>query len=282
MSDKGKKKIGVISMARNDDFFIPKWMDYYGRQFGFENLFLVLDGFDQLIPKTKYPVNILRVPHHQYGRAEGDKNRARMISSFAKTLFFRYDKIIAMDIDEFLVIDPKMNMTLSDYLQQDFTSSSLSGLGLDVGQHIDEEKKIDINRPFLEQRKYAHVSARYTKPVVANKPVVWGSGFHRVKGKNFTLDPNLYLFHFGMVDYEISVSKTNDQSRLAQGWKNHLDRRNKLFELIKNSSTLEGDDFFPIARKRQRLFRPIFAWNKPGTLPENPIVIIPERFKNTV
>lgn len=269
-------------MARNDDFFIPKWISYYGGQFGFENLFLVLDGLDQNIPETKYPVNIIRVPHLQLGRAAGDKNRARMVSSLARTLFFRYDKIIALDIDEFLVIDPRVKISLFDYLQKDFLSSSLSGLGLDVGQHLDEEMKIDPEKAFLEQRKYAHVSARYTKPVVANRPLTWGSGFHRVKGKNFHIDPDLYLFHFGMVDFEKSQSKTNDQSRIDQGWEGHLDRRNQLFELIRKSTIHDGDSFFPEARKRQSLFRPIFAWNKPGTLKEKPIVRIPERFKGVV
>lgn len=269
-------------MARNDDFFIPKWIAYYGSQFKYENLFLVLDGLDQAIPDTNHPVNIIRVPHLQLGRAAGDKNRARMISNLARTLFYRYDKIIALDIDEFLVIDPKLEVSLSDYLQKNFSSSSLSGLGLDVGQHLDEEKEIDLEKPFLEQRKYAHVSARYTKPVLANKPLTWGSGFHRVKGKNFHIDPNLYLFHFGMVDFEKSQSKTNDQSRISQGWERHLDRRNQLFDLIRNSPIVDGDEFFPEARKRQSIFRPIFAWNKPGTLREKPVVRIPERFKSTV
>lgn len=282
MSDKGKKKIAVISMARNDDFFIPKWVSYYGNEFGYENLFLVLDGHDQIIPEINASVNVMRVPHLPLGRAAGDKNRARMISSLAKTLFYRFDKVIALDIDEFLVIDPKLEKSLCNYLEQDFSRSSLSGLGLDVGQHLDKEKPIDISKPFLSQRSYAHVSARYTKPVVANRPLTWGSGFHRVKGKNFHIDPNLFLFHFGMVDFEKSSSKTKDHSRIAQGWEGHLDRRNQLFDLIKTAQILDGDRFFPEARRRQNLFRPFFAWNKPGTLSEKPVIKIPERFKQSV
>lgn len=282
MKDKGKKKIAVISMARNDDFFIPKWLDHYSKEFGVENLFLVLDGLDQSLPLVDSFVNIIKVPHLQLGRAAGDKNRANMVSTLAKTLFHRYDKVIACDIDEFLVIDPKTGVKLLDYLQHTFSSSSLSALGLDVGQHLEEEKVIDIDKPFLEQRNYAHVSARYTKPVVANRPLRWGSGFHRVKGKNFTIDPNLYLFHFGMVDFARSTSKTEDASRIAQGWQAHLERRNELFDLISKCTAIHGDKFFDVARKRQSLYRPIFAWNKPGTLREKPIIVVPERFKQIV
>lgn len=282
MSDKGKKKIGVISMARNDDFFIPKWVDYYGEQFGKENLFLVLDGFDQKIPEQANDINVIKVPHISLGRAEGDRNRARLVSSFAKSLFYRYDRVIAHDIDEFLVLDPQTGMNLDAYLQKNFSTKSLSGLGLDVGQHLDVEQKLDPSRPFLEQRSFAHVSARYTKPVVANSPLTWGSGFHRVKGKNFHIDPNLFLFHFGMVDFKRAKGKTNDVSRIDAGWGKHLDRRYQLFELITKGQAIDGDSFFTLARRRQSGFRPIFAWNKPGTLKEKPVIKIPERFRSVI
>ena len=45
-----------------------------------------------------------------------------------------------MDIDEFLLIDPNLNHPFN-YLNQEFKYSSLSGLGLDVGQHPISEKQ---------------------------------------------------------------------------------------------------------------------------------------------
>ncbi|WP_291780943.1 glycosyltransferase family 2 protein [Cecembia sp.] len=273
------KPIAAISMARNDDFFIPKWISYYGNEIGYSNLFLILDGEDQKLPKDHDKINVLRVPHRSMGRAKGDRNRSRMISAFARGLFYRYDRVIAHDIDEFLVLDPKIKLSLFQYLQKDFGRSSISGLGLDIAQHLDLETEIDIKRPFLEQRSYAHVSARYTKPALALQPLTWGSGFHRIKGRNFHIDPNLFLLHFGMIDFNRSKEKTQDSSRLLQGWAGHLDRRLQLYELIKKQKSLDADGFFPQARKRQQLFRPLFAWNKPGTLSEKPVVMLPERFK---
>ena len=64
-----------------------------------------------------------------------DRYRAKKISEFAKKLYPRYKAVLAMDIDEFLVIDPNVNQSLFDYLNHEFKYSSLSGLGLDVGQH---------------------------------------------------------------------------------------------------------------------------------------------------
>ncbi len=58
MKNTKEKRIAVISMARNDKIFIQKWINYYGSEFGFENLYLILDGHDQNIPensrKNKY------------------------------------------------------------------------------------------------------------------------------------------------------------------------------------------------------------------------------------
>jgi len=269
-------------MARNDEFFIRKWIDYYGRQFGRENLFLILDGHDQALPEGHETINVIRLPHAAMSRSRGDRNRARMVSYFARALFHRYQVVIAHDIDEFLVIDPAVNINLSDYLRAVSGRSSLSALGLDVGQHLDEEKAIEAGSPFLEQRSYAHVSARYTKPVVALRPLTWGSGFHRIKGRNFRIDPNLFLFHFGMVDYEMSVGKTGNNDLLKSGWTGHFDRRLQLFELIRNSQPVDGDSFFRQARRRQSVLRPFYALNKPGMLRDKPIIKIPDRFRSVI
>jgi hypothetical protein len=126
------------------------------------------------------------------------------------------------------------------------------------------------------------VSARYTKAVVANRPLRWGAGFHRVRFRNFHIDPNLFLFHFGMVDYDISKRKMEDQLLLSAGWRGHLDRRYELFDLITKKNPVDGDAFFKQARRRESILRPLFALNKPGMLPEKPVIRIPERFRSIV
>ncbi len=282
MSGGSHKKIGVVSMVRNDRFFIPKWMEYYGAQLGRENLYLILDGQDQPFPEGHETINVIRIPRQKLNRSSGDKNRINVISNFVKALFPRYDLIIAHDIDEILVADPNQNLTLADYLQRPVRYASLSALGLDVGQHLDLEQPIDPARPFLEQRSFAHVSARYTKAVVATRPLTWGSGFHRVRFRNFHIDPNLFLFHFGMVDYAISKGRMEDPSLIHAGWRGHLDRRFELFDLITKKTPVDGDRFFRKARIRQNLFRPLFAINKPGMLSEKPVIRIPERFRHIV
>ena len=136
----------------------------------------------------------------------------------------RYDVVLATDIDEFLVLDPNTGLKLNEYLSKNFISSSLSALGIDVAQHPTFEKSIDKKKPFLSQRKYAFISDRYTKPIISLEPLNWGSGFHRVKGKDFTIDPNLFLFHFGLVDIKILKNKHKDRELISLGWNNHFKR----------------------------------------------------------
>ena len=279
-----KIPIAAITTVRNDDLFLPKWISYYGSAFGFRNLYIFLDGHDQVKPDCDGAelVNFIQLPFQPLERAKADRRRARIMSHLARGLFWLYDSVLAMDVDEFLVVDPQINTPLAEYLHQQKGRPTLSGLGLDVGQNMSKEQALDPSQAFLKQRKHAHLSSRYTKPIVANQPVTWGSGMHRVKGKNFHIDPNLYLFHFGMVDFLRSTDKTSDADRLAAGWENHLQRRHSLFKIITHTEPQCWDSCIDAARKTQQRKRQLFSWNKPRLLAKDQVVIIPDRFQDLI
>ena len=183
------KRIAAITMARNDEFFLSRWIKYYGEQIGTENLYIYLDGLDQTAPSNAGKANIKKLPHKEEAVQRGDKTRIILLSSLANELFKKgYDIVIGCDCDEFLIIDPALNISLKEYLSTIKNKTSVSGLGLDIGQDLNSEKKLDMTKNFLEQRNYALLSTRYTKPVVLMKPATWGSGFHSVKGHNFHID----------------------------------------------------------------------------------------------
>ena len=277
-----QKRIAAITTVRNDRLFLPKWISYYAQQFGEENLFVILDGHDQEPPEHIGRVNVLRLPHIPKKRTPAMKRRARIMSKFAQGLHHHFDIVMATDVDEFLILDPKRNESLAEYLSTIKGRSTVSGLGLDVGQHLDHESVLNTTKPFLDQRRFAHLSSRYTKPVVSFQPITWGGGLHRVKGRNYHIDPNLFHFHFGMVDYEHSTGKTADEDRLNTGWKHHLKRRHKLFQIIAESTPIPGDEFFEEARRIQTRRRYPLQWNKPRLMKNDPVVIIPPRFKGIV
>ena len=270
------KKIAAITMARNDEFFLTRWIKYYGDEIGTENLYIYLDGTDQVTPKNAGAAHIKKLPHTDMPRAAGDKYRIGLMNDLARELLKSYDIVIGCDCDEFLIVDTNTNKTLAEYLSGIKIKNTVSGLGLDVGQNMNCESTLDASAPILPQREYALLSTRYTKPVVKNAPVDWGSGFHSISGHNFHIDKNLYLLHFGAVDMQML-----EQKAAARGadWLNHLRRRgNGTINAVTNLPARD-EKWLRRARILQTFARPIYALDKPGMFGLKRVVKIPSRFK---
>ena len=143
---------------------------------------------------------------------------------------------------------------------------------------MNTEKQLDTTKSFLSQRNFAFISTRYTKPVVINRPVRWGSGFHRIKNHNFHIDKNLYLLHFGAVDMQMLIDKATSR---GPDWVNHLKRRgNGTINDITNRPA-RGEIWRKIARKIQTYIRAPYAINKPNMLGLKLVVKIPPRLKKS-
>lgn len=269
-------------MVRNDEFYLKKWVEYYGSELGVQNLYIFLDGTDQNVPQWCAGTNIEAVDKIPGQVVEAEKGRLDFLSAKAAELLESYDLVIGVDADEILVVDPALGISLKEYLSDADIDVSLSGLGVDVGQHTDEEGDIDGDHAFLSQRHYARLSTRYTKPCVIARPVRWGRGFHRVKGHNFHIGRNLFLFHFGYFDLGRIKARFEDPSRRAAGWTKHLERRSKTIRQVTEGKARDWDRWTRNARLIQTFCRPPYAWNKPAMFELVVIVRIPDRFSNIV
>jgi len=268
-------------MARNDEFFLNRWVAYYGKIFGEENLYIYLDGIDQVAPSGAGKTNVKIVEKQGIKVVDAEKRRLDFLSDRATELFsVGYELVIGCDADEFLIVEPNLHLSLAEYLSQIKIKTSVSALGIDVGQHLTKELPLDKSKPVLEQRNFALINSRFTKTSIIAKPVRWGRGFHRVNGHNFRIDKNLYLLHFGNIDYDALMEKFNSQDIIARGEQKHYKRaRFRVIDTISNKKATDGDKNFGLARLIQTVFRPIYAWNKPSMLGMRWIVKIPERFK---
>lgn len=297
MNSQFKARICAVTTSRNDNFFLSRWIEWYGGLIGKENLFIFLDGRDQQIPENAGGAHVTAVDHVVEKVAAGDKSRINRVNATATRLFRSggYDIVIGCDLDEFLAVDPARGTDLPSRLSQLFCESRLSGrasasaLGLDVGQDIGSESALDPSRPFLEQRSRAVLCSRYTKPVVLFRPSGssdsriprWGSGFHRIEGRDFHIDPELYLFHFGYCDLAMLKARQGDASRIEAGWHKHLGRRARTISLCSSLAAVDGDALFARTRRLQSLFRPIYAWNKPGSAGRRTVILLPSRFRSS-
>jgi hypothetical protein len=270
-------------MARNDEFMLNRLVAYYGKEIGEENIYIYLDGLDQKTPSGAGKANVLAVPKMGIKLSNAERQRIDFMSDRAAELLKQYDMVLGIDADEFIVADPRTGLSLPEYLSSIEIGESLSPLGLDIGQHLTKEKPFDDSRPFLEQRRFALIHSRFTKASIITKPVRWGWGFHRIKGKNFKIDPNLYLLHMGNYNYEAVIAKMNHPDIIARGEVKHY-RRNRLriFNVVSGKKAVGGDKVFALARLIQKICRPLFAWNKPSMLKMNWVVEIPERFRKLI
>ena len=277
------KRIAALTMARNDDFYLRKWVEYYGTQLGRENLYIFLDGLDQVVGDFCAGTHAQAVEKIGSQVIEAEKGRLRFLSGKAAELLSGgYDLVIGVDADEFIVVDPKLGLSLPAYLSTLRIKDSVSALGLDFGQKLGEEEEIREDEPFLHQRHYAQLGTRYTKPSIIAKPLVWGSGFHRIKGHNFHIAKDLYLFHFGYFDLARIQARYTDKDRMDQGWGEHMHKRSRTIRLVTEKKALDFDRWTRFARRCQTVCRPPYAWNKPGMLELKIVVRIPDRFRDLV
>ena len=277
------KRIAAVTMVRNDDFYLRKWVDYYGAQLGKENLYIFFDGLDQEIAPFCEGTNAKAVKKIGTQVVEAEKGRLKFLSNKAASLLADgYDLVIGVDADEFIVVDPKLGKTLPEFLSGLKIKSSVSGLGIDFGQKLGEEGDITEDEPFLRQRHYGQIGTRYTKPSLLAKPLFWCSGFHRIKGHNFHIVKDLYLFHFGYFDMKRLQDRFADKDRLAQGWGKHMEKRSRTIRLVTEKKTRDFDRWTRLARICQTVVRPPYAINKPAMFEAKIIVRIPERFQDIV
>ena len=274
------KKIAAITMVRNDDFYLRKWVEYYGRELGRGNLYIFFDGTDQEIHSFCEGTHTEILPKIGTDVVSNDKGRVQVMSRKAAALFAGgYQLVIGTDADEYIAVDPKLGVSLAAWLSAQPIREALSPLGLDLGQKLGEETAIDPEKPFLSQRHYAVLGTRYTKASILAEPLDWGSGFHRVKGHNFHIAKDLYLFHAGYFDMDRIQARFADTSRLEQGWERHLRKRSRTVRQVSGLPARSFDTWTRIARVLQAVFRPPYAWNKPGMLGLKIVVRIPDRFQ---
>ena len=270
-------------MVRNDEFYLRKWVEYYGAQLGRENLYVFFDGTDQVIPSFCEGTHAEALPRIGSDIVSNDKGRVAAMSAKAAELFAGgYDLVIGTDADDFIVVDPARGLSLAEYLSQQKIGVSLSALGLDFGQKLDEEGDITDAEPFLQQRHYAQIGTRYTKASVLARPCEWGSGFHRVKGHNFHIGKDLYLLHFGYFDMKRLQDRFRDAGRLELGWEAHMHKRARTIRYVTDLPARDFGRWTRFARVCQTLCRPPYALNKPAMFELKIVVRIPERFQNLI
>ena len=204
----------AFTIARNEPFFLPLWLAYYGGQVGLENLFVLDhetdDGSTDDLPCERVPVDNAGVCFdHEWLCATA--------ATFQADLLARgFGPVIYGDVDEFLCHP----LGLRGFLQS-VQAGACRATGYNL-IHGPAEADYDAAQPLLAQRGWWKHSSLYDKTLVAREPLQWEVGFHFLQGRSFAVRADgLTLVHLHSFD------RTQARQRHAAraGWPWHEGER---------------------------------------------------------
>lgn len=201
------ERIAALTICYNEDLIIRKWAEYYGRVFGYENLFIIDDGSDTPVSTVLagLPVNITRIP-----RTTFDSWRlVRTLAYMQRVLLETYDLVLTADSDEFMTCnshDPALDLKTYLMSQDPENYINVAPVGFDMVHDRAKEPPLDLSRPIAAQRNYVRRSQGFDKPVLSTVPTSFYPGLHQSYFPK-RVDTNITLLHFRVFDYDFAINK---------------------------------------------------------------------------
>lgn len=285
--------VAVVTMVRDDLFFLKIWLAHYGAQFGRENLYIINHGRGEDVARLAEGCNIIGIP----GEAQKnfDMKRWRLLNNLVNGLRGYYTHVIVGDIDELVVIDPADGRSLLEFLQQARKGRVLTPLGLEVIHRIDQEDA-PIEGPVLGPRRHVRLAPHYSKPCIVSVGTKIARGGHFTQFDQLFTPDCLYLLHLKFCDFGEYVSAMNRRNAVTEGmsvqeaaigrhWFAEARGEDRaLFDGFAALEMVEGFDMRPYRKKMQRSFGPrgetgFYAFDRPDYQLQ---FVLPERFNGTV
>ena len=223
-----KRTAAALTMVKDDHFFLQKWVSYYGGMFGREALHVVSHGPDAGVDRIAAGCSIIRIPG-DFGD-DFDARRWQLLNSLINGLLAYYSFVICTDVDEFVVLDPKLKMSLPEFLSRR-RNVVITPVGVEV-VHLPDQETEPVEKGILATRRHCRYSSFYSKPCIIGKPVELSRGGHYAKEPTLRTFRNLYLFHMKYCDLDlyretarkragaVAALAVDDprQSRISNGW----------------------------------------------------------------
>jgi hypothetical protein len=220
-------------MIYNEPEYLKIWSNYYGRQVGIDNCFVIDHGSDDECTNPYRFLNIIRTPRSP----QDEERRVKTISDFVGFLLHHYDVVLYTDVDEILVPNPNLYRGLKHFCEE-MKEDVVTAIGLNVHHLFESEEEIDIEQPILIQRPWVRMVSPMCKPLITKRPIIWGRGFH--SSDYPTIFGEIYLFHLRYFDLNIGLRRLKQTRNLA--------RRTKSDEAAAAHQRLEDHQFTEMMR----------------------------------
>ncbi len=196
--------LAVVTMVYNEAQFLPVWLRHYTAQAPAQHCYVVDHGSsDGSTRPDRLPVglNLVRIPRSP----QDDHRRCGFVSDFCAALLVWYESVIYVDVDEMLVADPALHVSLADYAAMLPQGAVISAIGLDLVHGPQDEPALDWDRPVSAQRRWLRFSSAMCKPVLIRRPVRWAPGFHNIDAP--PQFDELFLFHLRYADLPSGLAR---------------------------------------------------------------------------
>ena len=199
-----KKSLAIVTMVYNEGRQLPRWIRHYSRHVEqVSDLYVINHGSsDGSIESLPNGINVINLERDD---GKGLQTwRAKYVSDFVNKLKEKYEAVIYVDCDEYLVVDPDVSSNLFNYINNGGLSTH--SIGFDVLHDRVAEPSLNGNL-ISEVRSKIQFVAAMCKPVVVlnNDQVNWQSGFHISNIK--PVHGDLYLFHARYADINDGVNR---------------------------------------------------------------------------
>lgn len=186
----------ALTMVRDDDFFLERWVRYYGGLFGPENCYVINHGNQPAVREIAAGCNVIAIPDTSQ---KFDQRRWRLFNGLTNGLRAYFKYVVVGDVDEFVVVDPDLGLDLLGFLKKAPGRKILTPLGLEVIQRTKQESDA-ITGPILGPRRFARVNFYYSKPCVVGYPTKLSRGGHFAEYDQLFTPEALYLLHMKYCD----------------------------------------------------------------------------------
>lgn len=218
------KPLAIITLVRNEKFFLPRWVEYYSR-INHAHLFVLDHESDDGSTSglESLGVNVFCVHHPECERALW---MLRTVQEFMRSLFASgFRRCIYAEVDEFLVADPKRWPNLDAFLEQN-DSDQIGAMGWSVAHHAGDSP-LPATGSMLVGRHWKR-DDRYDMTLIASHVPNWKMGRHGLEDRPNNPDCGLRLVHLHYADpllgWERLLSRRKDKPLApdGMGWQNKV------------------------------------------------------------
>jgi Glycosyl transferase family 2 len=261
-----QSQVAVLTMVRDDAFFLRKWCEYYGGLFGRENLYVINHGRTQLVREIAWGCNVIGIPGDAHKNF--DAKRWRLLNGILAGLRQYYTHVICGDVDELVVMDPVSGMDLAQFLTNQDGGRVMTPFGLEV-MHLRQQEPDPVDNLILGPRRHVRMAMHYAKPCIVSAPVKLARGGHYSEYPSLDMPDDMYLLHLKYCDFEqyaaaldrrnamVADIDVKDPKKVLVGshWFAQLREDDAVFAAIDAMEISPGFDFAPERAQMQRTWR---------------------------